>query len=117
MDCAVSGWTPDRMLERLGSDEALARELVALFLTEYGRLLDALRATADSGQADGVRTAAHALKGCVGNFTDSGAYSTAYEIERRGTNGQLEDVPALIAKVTGELDDMAARMRLYEAGM
>ena len=110
-------WTPVRMLERLEGDESLARELVGLFLVEYGRLMRALEAAADAGHAERVRAAAHALKGCIGNFTDEGPYLLASDIERQSAGGEpLRELPGLLRRLDSELEAMAARMRSFETG-
>jgi HPt (histidine-containing phosphotransfer) domain-containing protein len=104
------------MLQRLEGDEALARELVVLFLQEYGNLQRTLGAAVEGGRPEQIRTAAHALKGCIGNFTDKGAYVTAADIEQRSAAESLSDVPVLLHRLAAELDDMAAQMRAFEAG-
>ena len=111
-----SVWSSAQLLERLGGDVALARELVALFLTEYPRLLSRLRASLASGRAEDVRRAAHAAKGCIANFVDSGAFATAFEIEQLGQQERLESVASLVGRLERELEDLAAGMRRFETG-
>jgi HPt (histidine-containing phosphotransfer) domain-containing protein len=101
------------MIRRLEGDEALARELMKLFLQEYAGLLQRVQAAVDAGSSERVRTAAHALKGCIGNFTDDGAYLTASEVEERGTAGALSDVPALFDRLAVEIEALAAQMREF----
>ena len=82
-----SGWSPERMMARLGGDEALTRQLVSLFLTECPRMMAEVRASVAQGSAEVVRRAAHAFKGSVSNFTDRGAAVTARELEDIGREG------------------------------
>jgi signal transduction histidine kinase/CheY-like chemotaxis protein len=107
-------WSPADLIERLGGDEALARQLVTLFLAEYPKLLTALRDSFASGRADDVRRAAHAAKGCIANFVEGGPQATAYEIERLGAGGTLEGVAPLIARLEREVVAMVLPMTEFE---
>jgi HPt (histidine-containing phosphotransfer) domain-containing protein len=100
------------MVERLGGDEDLARELVSLFLGEYPNLMNNLRASIGTGNPDAVRRAAHAAKGCIANFIDDGPQMTAYRIEQLATEGRLGEVEPLLShlelQVAALVRDMAA---------
>jgi HPt (histidine-containing phosphotransfer) domain-containing protein len=107
-------WSPAEMIERLGGDDSLARQLVVLFMGEYEKLLDNLRHSVSAGNADDVRRAAHAAKGCIANFIDGGPQYTAYQIEHLATTGQLATVPALLAQLEGEVAALVEQMRAFE---
>ena len=107
-------WSADAMIERLGGDDALARQLVTLFLSEYPKLLTALRDSFTARDADAVRRAAHAAKGCIANFVDGGPQATAYDIERLGADGRLDDVAPLIARLEREVAAMVMPMCEFE---
>src|SRR6185369_1751873 len=76
-----TSWSPQTMIERIGDDEELARQLVTLFLAECPRMMGDLRTSVEGGVADTVRRAAHAFKGSVSNFIDDGPVATAQQIE------------------------------------
>ena len=107
-------WSARDMIERLGGDEALARQLVTLFLAEYPKLLGTLRDSFTARKADDVRRAAHAAKGCIANFVDGGPQATAYEIERLGAEGRVDDVAPLIARLEKEVAAMVIPMAEFE---
>lgn len=107
-------WSPAEMTERLGGDEALARQLVVLFLGEYEKLLDNLRRSVATGSADDVRRAAHAAKGCIANFIDGGPQETAYRIEQLGAAGNLAVAPALVAQLECEVATLVEQMQAFE---
>jgi HPt (histidine-containing phosphotransfer) domain-containing protein len=107
-------WSADTMVERLGGDDELARQLVSLFLTEYPRMMTAMRESIAGGVADTVRRAAHAFKGSVSNFIDDGPVTTALEIEILGKEGRLAEVPALFARLEAEVEQMVAGMREFD---
>ena len=109
-------WSPTGMIERLDGDDALARQLVMLFLGEYERLLANLRTALAAGSADDVRRAAHAAKGCLANFIEGGPQATAHQIEQLGAAGRLSEVPALSAQLEGEVAALVLEMQAFERG-
>lgn len=104
-------WTPQTLAGRLGGDEALALELVSIFLDEYPNLLIAVHASVARGDAQAIRRSAHALRGSVANFVDDGPTATLAAIERAGAEARLAEVPALVGQLDRELDMLAAAMR------
>ena len=113
---ATFTWSPALMIDRIGGDDVLARQLVSLFIEEYPRMMAALRAGIDANAADAVRRAAHAFKGSVANFIDDGPVATAFQIEQLGKQNQLADVPALFARLGTEVDELVEHMRAFERG-
>lgn len=96
-------WSADALVERLGADEALARELVAIFLGDYLRMMGALRDAVVQGTSDDVRRAAHAVKGSVGNFTDVGPTSAALALETLAREERTESYAAALASLEREM--------------
>ena len=74
-DRITMDWTPHRMLARLDGDTELAVQLAAIFIDEYPRMLERLRAAVTAGSAD-ERAARGA---CVERL--------GLELHRRGTDG------------------------------
>ena len=104
------------MLERLGGDEELARQLVELFVAECPRMMAVVRESVESGNADQVRRAAHAFKGSVGNFTDEAPMTTAFELEKIGREGTLDQALPLLARLEAEVEEFVATLRRFEEG-
>jgi HPt (histidine-containing phosphotransfer) domain-containing protein len=90
--------------------------LVTLFLAEYPKLLSALRDSLASGNADDVRRAAHAAKGCIANFVEGGPQATAFEIEQLGAEGRLADAAPLLARLEREVAAVVLNMQEFEQG-
>ena len=104
------------MVERLGGDEELARELVALFLGEYSNLMKNLHAAIGCGNADAVRRAAHAAKGCIANFTDGGPQTTAWRIEQLGAEGRRGEIAPLFSHLEIEVAALVRDMTAFKQG-
>ena len=113
---AVIAWSPAVMLERLGGDEELTRQLVELFIAECPRMMAVVRDSVASGDPDQVRRAAHAFKGSVGNFTDDAPMTTAFELEQIGRNGQVDLAAGVLLRLEGEVESFLAALHLFEKG-
>ena len=109
-------WTPAVLIERLGGDEHLVRELVDIFLTEYPKLLQAVRTSTGLADGPGLRRSAHALRGSITNFIDDGPTVTALALERAGEESRLDDATTLFAQLEREVEELARAMRNFHGG-
>lgn len=94
------------MAVRLGGDEELIGQLIGLFVAECPRMLDEVRRAVERGCADEIRSAAHAFKGSVSNFTAGGAFVAARALEAFGRDGELAEAPAAFARLEQEVDGL-----------
>ena len=111
---AGDAWSAQAMLERLGGDESLARQLAGLFVAEHARMMDAVRAAVASGRAEDLRRAAHALKGSAANFTDGPPTTTAFELEQIGREGRVADAPAVMRRLEADVEVFVTRLKDFE---
>ena len=88
-------WSAAAMIERLGGDDALARQLVALFLDEYPKLLLNVRTGVATGNADALRRAAHA-------------------IEQWAAQGRIDAATALVPQLEREMEGLVRDMLAFE---
>jgi PAS domain S-box-containing protein len=98
------GETPDGVVDvaeamnRVAGDQNLLRSMIALFFEECPKEVAKVRAALESGDAVGLRRAAHTLKGTIGIFGRREAYAAAERLEALGRRGDLAAaVPALTA--------------------
>jgi HPt (histidine-containing phosphotransfer) domain-containing protein len=112
---AQPAWSAHQILERLGGDEDLARQLVALFITECPRMLTAVRESVQRGSGDELRRAAHAFKGSVANFVEGGPTATALELELLGRANRPDQAAALLTRLEQETAVLLERLREFEA--
>lgn len=103
MESAVDSWSPAALVERLGGDETLARQLAAIFVAECPRMMAAVREAVSAGDASRIRRAAHALKGSVGNFTNQAPTTTALALEEAARRGDLGAAAALVPVLEREV--------------
>jgi HPt (histidine-containing phosphotransfer) domain-containing protein len=104
-ECPASSIVLDHtaMLDRVGGDMGLLREITAIFLSEYPTLLAEIRMGIIAGDARRVERAAHSLKGAVSNFAAHTVTQAAYQLEVLGRNARLEDAPAALATLESQL--------------
>ena len=100
------------VLDRVGGDEALLREITEIFLAEYPTLLEEIRAAVQAGDPSRLERSAHTLKGSVANFGAAQATRTAYRLERIGREQHLDEAPAALSAL--ELQFSALRPALEE---
>ncbi len=97
-----AGWDYAAALERVGGDEPLLVELIAIFFEEYPKF--AARLTHSLSQRDfaGLREAAHSLKGSLGYLGAAHGESLALAVEQ-----------ASVAKDTVRAGDLVAQLMAY----
>jgi HPt (histidine-containing phosphotransfer) domain-containing protein len=104
-------WTRRELVDYLEGDDALADDLVAIFLADCPGLLAALRKAVAGRDGDAIRYAAHALKGAVGNFTTGEAHAAAAAVERAGQYGDAAGAANGLDRLEAEFDALLSQMR------
>ena len=76
------------------------------FVDESPRLMTAIREAIAGGDPAALRVAAHTLKGSMRYFGASRVFDDAYQLEKMGQNGNLENAEAALT----DLDEEMARL-------
>jgi len=104
---------------RIGGDPELLADISRLFVTHSPEMLGALRAAAAAGNGPGMASAAHALKGSIGNFTQGRPFELARALEKTAEAGELTAARAAIPELEREisklcrvLDDIVSRVKV-----
>lgn len=79
-------------------------EVCVLFLADARGRLDALASACDSGDADGVASAAHRIRSAAGFLGATGVATLCRDIERLARGHRLDEVPSLLHAASGQLD-------------
>ncbi len=96
-----------KILERIGGDRELLRELAGLFVGDCPRMLSDIQDAVRDGNAEALQKAAHALKGSVSNFAAEAAVQVAFRLEMMGRNQDMTDA----AQALNELEREIGRVR------
>ena len=104
---------------RIGGDPELLADISRLFVTHSPEMLQALHAAAAVGSSAGMASAAHALKGSIGNFTQGRPFEVARALEKTAETGNVAAARAGIAELEREvgklcrvLDDIVTRVKV-----
>jgi PAS domain S-box-containing protein len=105
------------LLDRVGGDWALLREVVRLFLDAAPGSLAGLRAAADRGDAAALHRQAHTFKGMVAHFGAAEASEAALRLEVMGREGDLGGAGAACAALERAVERLRpALARLLDEG-
>jgi CheY-like chemotaxis protein len=101
------------LIDRLGGDASLLKDVVKLFLEDCPVRLAAIKQAVDARDAELIRTTAHALKGAAGTLSARGVFEAAQTLERLGAEARLEPTQAAwraLSKEAAELMDTFRQM-------
>jgi two-component system, sensor histidine kinase and response regulator len=108
-----AGQMRDALLEHLGGDRQLARELAGIFLDDWGKLASDVDRGVEQRDAEALRLAAHTLKGAVANFGAGAARAAeaALRLEKIGAGGSVAGAAAAWAEAKREIEAVATALR------
>ena len=92
----------EMLMDRVGGDEELFREIVELFLVDCPIRVAAIDAAVTSGDPEKIRLAAHALKGSAGNLSAISLMSAARTLERMGIEKRLAAAPTALRQLSAQ---------------
>ena len=93
----------DKVLNQLGGDQDLLTELIAVFLDDMPAQMRAIETALGEQNADGLRRAAHSLKGAVSNFASESTRREAASLEELGRAGALEGAADIFERLTTQM--------------
>ena len=106
---------PCALLERLGGDGDLWRELLSEFVTDVASKVDVICETASTGDQETVRREGHSITGASATVGAKALSAVGFEIECAGKDGRLDDVPALLDQLKTNITKL--RRILLEHGI
>jgi DNA-binding response OmpR family regulator len=98
----VFSWSA--LLGGVEGDQELMKMVVRTFLEDMPNQIRALNTACESNDADGIRRQAHSLKSASGSAGAVMLQEVAHQIERAGTNGDLDKAVALAMTVESEFE-------------
>ncbi len=103
------------LLDRLGGDAELVREMAALYLQDKDATLKTMRELAAARDGTELAVRVHALKGVALNFECPGLRLVAASAERALVAGRLGTALSLLPAVEREAEALADSLRRYLA--
>lgn len=101
----------DHLLKAFENDRGLFKELVEIFVNDYPQMLNSLRASLKAVDAKAFSRSAHSLKGMLRNFQAEALAETAFDLEKRGKQGDLDGTDQIIETLAGQLDKVAQKLK------
>ena len=92
------------LLERVGGDKDLLSEIIAMFIEDIPVQLEELKQGIKENDAAVIRDQGHKIKGASATVGAETMRQAAYEIELAGTDGKLDCIPGLVAKLAQEFE-------------
>jgi HPt (histidine-containing phosphotransfer) domain-containing protein len=105
------------LLDRVGGDRELLREITDIFLAEYPGLLAEMRTAIRSQDARSLERSAHTLKGSVSNFGAPAATQAAYQLETLGRRAEMKAAPQHLQDLESELQQLSRHLLDYTASL
>jgi two-component system, sensor histidine kinase and response regulator len=101
----------DALLERVGGDTDLLKELVNLFLDDSLGLVDRIRQAVMRKDADDLEKVAHGLKGSVLNFGAKTVADIAQVLETMGRNRDITKAQNVAAELDKQIEALRAELK------
>jgi signal transduction histidine kinase/CheY-like chemotaxis protein/HPt (histidine-containing phosphotransfer) domain-containing protein len=103
----------DGALARVGGDRELLAEITRLFIEDAPRHLDGIERAIASGNSDGLRRAAHGLKGAAANFDAHAVVDVARELEEMGRASTFDHALSALDRLRSETDRLLTTLRTF----
>jgi PAS domain S-box-containing protein len=98
------------MMARLMNDKELADRIVAGFLGDIPRQMEALRTFLDAEDRLGAERQAHTIKGAAANVGGGVLFAVAFEIEKAAGDGDLKSAGKRLAEMEKAFDRLREEM-------
>ena len=110
---AAPPFDPGTLLARLGGDEELMREVIAMFIADARGMVDAVRKASSQGDAKKIEGSAHTLKGCLGELCAATAQGLARDLELAGREGRPADAAARFDALEAAVTELLAALEAF----
>lgn len=107
--------TLSNLLATIGDDVSFLGDLMDTFFDDTPQLLATIRRSAEAGQAEELRRAAHSLKSNSANFGALALSGMCKELEEIGKSGALANVDGLLAQAEAEYTRVRAALQAIRA--
>jgi len=105
--CALN---QDVLIKSFKDDHSLFKELVDIFVNDYPQMLTSLRESLKTADAKTFSRTAHSLKGMLRNFEAEVAADTAFDLEKKGKQGELDGTDQIVDRLAGQLEEVTQNL-------
>jgi CheY-like chemotaxis protein len=105
---------PGAVLDSLEGDSELLREIAGIFLAQFPKQMEKIRAAVSSRDPKLLERAAHALKGTAANLLAQGVVEAAFKLEEIGRAGTVAGSSQALDLLEGELGKLQLALGEFE---
>ncbi len=102
----VARFDEAELMERLGGDREVMREIVAIFCHSTPELVSDIRAAIDVRDLTRLRASAHTLKGAAGNLSAKRLAALALELEDAGQSSDVARAAHYFPRLAAEAEEL-----------
>ena len=106
--CALN---KDVLINSFKDDHSLFKELVEIFVNDYPQMIISLRKALKAADTETFSRNAHSLKGMLRNFQAEAAADIAFDLEKKGKQGELDGTDQIIDRLADQLDEVAQNLK------
>lgn len=99
------------ILATVADDREIAAQVIGVFLTDIPKQLDDLDAALAAGDAPTSQRVAHSIKGAAATVGAEELRAAAFEGEKMGRDGQLDELKELVPSLREKFGQAAQAMR------
>ena len=100
-------------LSRVDGDTELLANLMDIFSTQAGPMLEAVRSAVSSNDPDKLEKAAHRLKGSVSIFGAHSVSQAAFELEKMGREGNLTQMTSGLSQLEQHMTNLQSALKQF----
>jgi HPt (histidine-containing phosphotransfer) domain-containing protein len=105
----------EELLEIMDDDKELIKECFNEFINDAPGMLEKIKSAIESGDAAGLDSSAHKIKGSLRYLAAGKASELAYGLEKMGKNGNLDNAGETFENLLSECEKLKNFMEGYEA--
>lgn len=114
----MAAFTLDKLLilDRLGGDEEIFAMMIDMYLQDVDNYCTCLDKAYAAGDMATLQREAHTVKGLLSTFADDEGTAMSFTLEQQIKSSGMGDFAAPIAALKQRLHDVAAVLRVEQAG-
>jgi HPt (histidine-containing phosphotransfer) domain-containing protein len=101
------------VLQRLGDDEELLRDIVQIYLEDVPGMLERIHSAVSGGDANSLRRAAHSLKGLAATLSAQEVVGVASRLEHMGAARNLAEASQIVTEVDQRVSELTQSVQEF----
>ena len=104
----------EALIERTMGDEQIAKKIIAIFLKDLPKQINALKEIIEKGEMDNVSWYAHNIKGSSANIGAMALSTVAAEMEKAGNNRKTNEITQIMQELENQYELLLIQLKGIE---